>query len=87
MSICFRCGKPFQLNQYSLGLVKPHCEECHLTKADIKAGVKIDITAPVMSATASRIGSDLRSRLDAAKASEASEVKSDIQMLTEDELL
>lgn len=31
-SICWRCDKEFNLNEYSIRLVKPHCEECHKSK-------------------------------------------------------
>ena len=31
-SLCNRCGKPFNLTQYSLRLAKPHCEDCHNKK-------------------------------------------------------
>lgn len=30
--ICWRCGEPFILNEYSLRLVRPHCEDCHKSK-------------------------------------------------------
>lgn len=29
---CWRCGKEFAMNQYSITLAKPHCEECHVYK-------------------------------------------------------
>ena len=32
-SICWRCGEPFQMNEYSVRLAKPHCEKCHQPKA------------------------------------------------------
>ena len=81
MTICFRCGQPFQLNQYSLGLVKPHCEACHVSKSS-KPRI-----GQVMNATAVRIENDLKSRMGAITGSDTSEVKSEIKMLTEDELL
>lgn len=31
-SICWRCGNEFTINEYSLRLVKPHCEACHKSK-------------------------------------------------------
>lgn len=31
-SICWRCGEEFILNEYSLRLAKPHCENCHKPK-------------------------------------------------------
>src|SRR5262249_23568700 len=33
-SICWRRGEPFILNEYSLRLSKPHCENCHKPKND-----------------------------------------------------
>lgn len=35
-TICWRCGESFNLNDYSLRLVKPHCEMCHKSKHAIK---------------------------------------------------
>lgn len=31
-SLCWRCGEPFILNEYSLRLMKPHCDACHKPK-------------------------------------------------------
>lgn len=36
-SICWRCNEVFIMNEYSLRLSKPHCENCHKPK-------KIDTT-------------------------------------------
>ena len=36
-SLCWRCGEPFIMSEYSLRLAKPHCDACHKSK-------KIDIT-------------------------------------------
>ena len=33
-SLCWRCGEPFIMNEYSLRLAKPHCENCHKPKID-----------------------------------------------------
>ncbi len=35
-SICWRCGDPFILNEYSVRLAKPHCEKCHKPKGEQK---------------------------------------------------
>lgn len=35
--ICWRCDTPFIMNEYSLRLAKPHCDDCHKPK-------KIDIS-------------------------------------------
>lgn len=32
ISVCWRCGKDFYLTEYSLRLVKPHCDGCHVSK-------------------------------------------------------
>jgi len=34
-SICWRCGKDFIMNEYSLRLAKPHCDACHKSKKDV----------------------------------------------------
>jgi hypothetical protein len=34
-SICWRCGEPFVMTEYSLRLAKPHCENCHKPKNGI----------------------------------------------------
>lgn len=31
-SLCWRCGEGFVMNEYSLRLAKPHCENCHKSK-------------------------------------------------------
>lgn len=35
-SICWRCGEPFIMSEYSLRLAKPHCDACHKPKNDTK---------------------------------------------------
>lgn len=30
--ICWRCGEEFILNEYSIRLAKPHCDNCHQPK-------------------------------------------------------
>lgn len=34
-SLCWRCGEQFVLNEYSIRLAKPHCENCHKTKKEL----------------------------------------------------
>lgn len=31
-AVCWRCGRDFQMNVYSITLAKPHCEDCHIHK-------------------------------------------------------
>lgn len=31
-TLCWRCGEPFIMTEYSLRLVRPHCENCHKSK-------------------------------------------------------
>lgn len=31
-TICWRCGETFSMNDYSIRLIKPHCENCHKPK-------------------------------------------------------
>jgi hypothetical protein len=33
--ICWRCGEPFTMNEYSIRLAKPHCNDCTTHKGDI----------------------------------------------------
>ena len=33
--ICWRCGQPFTLTEYSIRLAKPHCGDCHKPKGAI----------------------------------------------------
>ena len=40
-SLCNRCGKPFNLTQYSLRLAKPHCEDCHKKKNETDVSVPV----------------------------------------------
>ena len=35
-SICWRCGEPFVMTEYSLRLAKPHCEACHKPKKEVE---------------------------------------------------
>lgn len=30
--LCNRCGEPFRMNEYSIRLAEPHCENCHKPK-------------------------------------------------------
>ena len=41
-SICWRCGEPFIMNDYSLRLAKPHCEGCHKPKKDVDVNINPD---------------------------------------------
>jgi hypothetical protein len=40
-SICWRCGNEFIMNEYSLRLAKPHCDDCHKPKREY---AEVDIT-------------------------------------------
>ena len=40
-TICWRCEKEFQLDEYKLRLVKPHCESCHRPKKNGKANENV----------------------------------------------
>lgn len=33
-SLCNRCGKPFIMNAYIIRKALPHCEDCHIHRAD-----------------------------------------------------
>lgn len=64
-SICHRCGEPFVMNEYSVRLAKPHCEDCHQTKAEITNETAIQMAndlPSVLNAIPDTID-DLKSRL------------------------
>lgn len=52
-AICWRCGNEFLMNEYSIRLAKPHCEDCHKSKdapdsiplSDIPANAHLDTDA------------------------------------------
>lgn len=58
---CWRCGKPFRMNNYSLTLDKPHCEECHQYKGDKNNRRKQTrrVTDQPLSKVASSIGQEV----------------------------
>lgn len=35
-SLCWRCGEPFNMNEYSIRLARPHCEKCHKSKDSVE---------------------------------------------------
>jgi len=43
-SICWRCGKEFVMNEYSVRLAKPHCEDCHKSKVESNGDIHIERT-------------------------------------------
>jgi len=61
--ICWRCGKEFHLNQYSISLAKPHCEDCHIFKSDILKNKKTNPIKEVTTEMASSVVSSLKDRL------------------------
>ena len=47
-SICWRCGEEFIMNEYSLRLAKPHCDNCHKPKKiKLENGSTISLTRTV----------------------------------------
>lgn len=66
-AVCWRCGKDFIMNSYSITLAKPHCEECHIHKHENtqKLRRKDDpVVEPVTAMAAKAVVSSLRERLD-----------------------
>lgn len=58
--VCWRCGKIFPMNEYSLRLVKPHCDACKKPKDKLADEIKSTvILAPEPIAAVD----DLRKRL------------------------
>lgn len=47
-SICWRCGEEFILNEYSLRLAKPHCEDCHKPKKNVDVFPTIEETTDAL---------------------------------------
>ena len=41
-SICWRCGAEFIMSDYSIRLAKPHCENCHKPKKEVKGEDNIE---------------------------------------------
>lgn len=56
LTLCWRCDKPFTLDDYTMRLAKPHCRNCQKKKS----GGLIEKIEPEM---ASATVNDLRSRL------------------------
>lgn len=61
-SICWRCGSEFLMSDYSLRLMKPHCESCHKTQKNGKVeqiitidGTQHDMTPPIEYTLADRL--------------------------------
>ena len=40
-AICWRCGEPFVMGEYTVRLARPHCDKCHKPK---NAEVKVFVT-------------------------------------------
>lgn len=53
MCICWRCDTPFIMNEYSLRLAKPHCDDCHkpkkinITVDEIHTGLEMADSKPI----------------------------------------
>jgi hypothetical protein len=67
-TVCHRCGEIFEMNEYSIRLAKPHCENCHKPKS----GIKIVMPSKVIKESTFPLPRDsaneLRDRLSAAMA-------------------
>jgi len=58
--ICWRCGREFAMNEYSIRLAKPHCSNCTRSKSEDK-----EITSEVIGeAIAAESSMSLRDRLN-----------------------
>lgn len=40
-ALCWRCGNSFIMNEYSIRLAKPHCENCHKFKLEEKPWIHV----------------------------------------------
>jgi hypothetical protein len=45
-NICWRCGREFNLNEYSIRLAKPHCDLCTKTKVELPSDVLESFARP-----------------------------------------
>lgn len=77
-SICWRCGKPFSLDEYSLRLVRPHCKNCHKFKNEVPSIAEINAGDQINTAN------DLRNRLSSVVGTNAIVVEMDDSVRDED---
>ena len=61
-SLCWRCGEVFILNEYSVRLARPHCENCHKSKNLIDK-TSITFCPPIPKKETRQAMSDLVSRM------------------------
>lgn len=54
-SLCWRCGEPFIMTEYSLRLAKPHCEACHKPKNNGDSDSEPIINNPIATSLAERL--------------------------------
>jgi late competence protein required for DNA uptake (superfamily II DNA/RNA helicase) len=67
-NICNRCGEEFLMNEVSIRLEKPHCNECtkHKRTSKAKNSAKVEqfpTAAQILSEVGKDVTADLRSRL------------------------
>lgn len=69
-ALCWRCGREFIMDEYSLRLAKPHCSECHQPKKKVSISIQIpeqeSFTMPSLKTEASDSLQSLRDRLNQA---------------------
>lgn len=69
ISLCNLCNNEFVMNEYTVKLAKPHCDNCSKRKVEGTDGKNHFVrpsTLPVISAIAEENTNDLRSRLNSA---------------------
>jgi hypothetical protein len=66
-NICWRCGRPHIINEYSIRLARPHCDDCKkgkkLVHVNVDAGAKRVAVFKAPDRSSQDVTSDLRSRL------------------------
>lgn len=65
-AMCWICGEPFIMNEYSIRLAKPHCEKCHKPKSKVLTIEDVHVAtseAKIVNPMVSNPANDLRSRL------------------------
>lgn len=79
-ALCWRCGNPFIMNEYSIRLAKPHCDNCHKPKNEEPRIVTIPVLpSPILQPARIESLTDLRARLTkTTQTTEKSEADDDI---------
>lgn len=75
-SLCNICGKEFLINEYTIKLAKPHCQDCGREKVTVdgKSHYVRKTKTPIATNIAEENIKNLRSRLNAATLSDSDDI-------------